>query len=155
MKLQGILKWPLIIAAVVVVLRVVMERAGAPVTVSNLLSVVALHTLLVPLYFAIRIGRSGVQRPYWMLIKLVAIYVVLTRAMIILTYWLARIYEWKEPRFAGLTGPGVTPFTGFIAIPFLTAALWISASLVVGGMIGTIVVAVLRSRITARQFRLP
>jgi hypothetical protein len=65
MKLRGILKWPLIIAAVIVVLRVVVEPAGTPVTVSNMLSVVALHTLLVPLYFAIRIGMSGVQRPCW------------------------------------------------------------------------------------------
>jgi hypothetical protein len=145
MKLRGILKWPLIIAAMIVVLRVVVERAGAPVTVSNMLSVVALHLLIGPLYFAIRIGRSRVERPYWMLIKLVAIYVVLTRSMIILTYWLARIFEWQEPRFGGLFGPGVTPFTGFIAIPFLTAGMWIAASLVVGGAIGTIVVAVLRS----------
>jgi hypothetical protein len=151
MQLKGILKWPLIIAAVIVVLRVVVERAGAPVSVSNMLSVVALHTLLVPLYVAIRIGLSGVPRPYWMLIKLVAIYVVLTRAMIVLTYWLARIYRWQAPRFAGLFGPDVTPFRGFIAVPFLTAGLWIGASLVVGGTIGTIVVVVLRSRMAARD----
>jgi hypothetical protein len=151
MQLKGILKWPLIIAAVIVVLRVVVERAGAPVSVSNMLSVVALHTLLVPLYVAIRIGLSRVPRPYWMLIKLVAIYVVLTRAMIVLTYWLARIYRWQAPRFTGLFGPDVTPFRGFIAVPFLTAGLWIAVSLVVGGTIGTIVVVVLRSRMAARD----
>jgi hypothetical protein len=45
---KGILKWPLIIAAVVVVLRVVVEQAGAPGVVANVLSVVALHYLYWP-----------------------------------------------------------------------------------------------------------
>ena len=147
--MKGILKWPLILAAVVVVVRVVVERAGAPVSVSSLLSVAALHTLLVPLYFAIRIGTNGVQRPYWTLIKLVGIYVVLTRAMIIPTYWLARIYGWTEPRFGGLAGSD--PFTGFIGIPFATAAMWIGASLVFGGLIGSIVIFALRSRMAPAQ----
>ena len=144
--LKGILKWPLIVAAAVVVLRVVVERAGAPAVVSNMLSVAALHTLLGPLYFAVQTGLSSVQSPYRLLIKLTGIYAVLTRAMIIPTYWLARIFEWPESRFAGLAGPDVTPFVGFIALPFLTAAFWIVISLVVGGAIGTVVLAIVRRR---------
>src|SRR5262249_17047891 len=120
--LQGILKWPLIVAAVVVISRVLVERAGAPGVVSNMLSVAALHTLIVPLYLAGRIGRSNDPRPYFTLIKLIAIYAICTRAMVLPTYWAARIFNWPEPRFAGLAGPDVTPFVGFIAVPFLTAA---------------------------------
>jgi hypothetical protein len=142
--LKGILKWPLVVAAVVVVLRVVVERAGAPAVVSNMLSVAALHTLLGPLYFAVQIDLSSMQNPYRSLIKLIGIYAVLTRAMIIPTYWLARIFKWPEARFAGLAGPDVTPFVGFIALPFLTAAFWIVASLIVGGAIGAGVLAGVR-----------
>jgi len=142
--LKGILKWPLIVAAVVVVLRVITERAGAPGIVNNMLSVAVLHTLLAPLYFGFHIGKSSVQRPYRELIKLVVIYAVLTRAMILPTYWLARVFEWPEPRFFGLWGPEVSPFVGFIAVPFLTAASWVVGSLVVGGVIGSIVIAVTR-----------
>src|SRR4030095_7794346 len=134
MVLKGILKWPLIVAAVVVVLRVIAERAGAPAIVSSSLSVVALHTLIGPLYFAVQIGLSGAPHPYGLLMKLIGIYVVLTRAMILPTYWLARIFQWPEPRFAGLAGTDVSPFVGFIRVPVLTAAFWIVASLVFGGI---------------------
>src|SRR5262249_1724358 len=122
------------------------ERAGAPGVVSNMLSVAALHTLIVPLYLAVRIGRSNDPRPYFTLIKLIAIYAICTRAMVLPTYRAARIFNWPEPRFAGLAGPDVTPFVGFIAVPFLTAAFWIGASLVIGGAIGATVLAVARSR---------
>lgn len=138
--MKGILKWPLIIAAVVVVLRVVVEQSGTPDAIANLLSVVALHFLIVPVYLAIRIGKSEVSRPYATLLKLVALYVVLTRAMVLPTYWLARIYEWPQPRFAGLAGTDVTPFTGYIAVPFLTAAFWIVASIIFGGIVGAIII---------------
>jgi hypothetical protein len=135
-ELKGILKWPLIVAAVVVVLRVIAERAGAPNAVSNLLSIVALHTFIGPVYFGIRLGRSKAPRPFVTLIKLVGIYAAATRAMVLPTYWLARILEWPEPRFNGLWGPGVTPFVGFVGVPFATAAFWIGASIVIGGAIG-------------------
>ena len=144
--MSGILKWPLIVAAVVVVLRVFAERAGAPNAVSNMLRVVALHTLIGPIYFAMRIGKAHEPRPYLTLIKLIALYAVATRAMVLPTYWLARIFEWPESRFNGLWGPGVSPLMGFIALPFATAACWIVASLVAGGAIGAATLAILRSR---------
>ncbi len=144
--MKGILKWPLIVAAVVVILRVVAERAGAPPVVSNTLSVAVLHTLLGPLYFALQVGLAGKPRPYLTLIQLIAIYAICTRAMVLPTYWLARIFEWPEPRFAGLAGPNVTPFAGFIAVPLITAAFWIVASIVIGGTIGVTILAIMRSR---------
>lgn len=147
--MKGILKWPLIIAAVVVVLRVVVERAGASDSVANLLSVVALHFLIGPLYFAIRIALSGQSRPYSTLFKTIAMYVVLTRAMVLPTYWLARIYEWPQQRFFGLFGPDVSDFRGYIAVPFVTAIIWIVSSVIVGGAVGSVVIAIIR-RFAAR-----
>jgi hypothetical protein len=142
--LKGILKWPLIVAAVVIVLRIVVERAGAPRSVSNLFSVVALHTVLAPIYFAIMLGKSRAPRQYATLFKLILAYVLATRAMLLVVYWLARIFQWPEARFAGLAES--TPFIGFIAIPFLTAAFWIVASLVVGGAIGSAILAMTNRR---------
>jgi hypothetical protein len=144
--LKGILTLPLVAAVFVVVGRVVTERLGAPPLVNGAMSAVALHAVLVPLYIAALIARSGERRPYGTLFKLVTIYVVAVRAMLIPVYWLARIYEWPEPRFFGLWGPDVSPFVGFIGVPFLTAAFWIVASIVVGGAIGSIVIAIMRSR---------
>jgi hypothetical protein len=140
--LKGILKWPLIVAAVVVVLRVVVERAGWPDSIAYVLSVVVLHTLIAPLYFAIRIARDVVPRPYATLFKLIALYVLWTRAMILPIYWLARIFEWTQARFEGLSGPGISAFRGYVGVPLVTAAIWIVASLVIGGLLGSIVVAI-------------
>ena len=140
--MKGLLKRPLILAAIVVVLRVLVEQSGAPDRVANLLSVVALHFLIVPVYLSIRIAKSGVARPYATLFKLVTLYVVLARAMVLPTYWLARIYEWPQPRFGGLAGPDA--FTGYFTIPFATAAFWIVASVGFGGVLGSIIIAITR-----------
>jgi hypothetical protein len=141
---KGILKWPLVLAAVVVILRVVVEQSGGSNTAANLLSVVALHLLIGPLYFAMRIAKGDVARPYAMHFKLVTLYVLLTRAMILPTYWLARIYGWPQPRFSGLSGPGVSPFVGYVVIPFATAGIWIVASVLLGGLLGSMVIAIYR-----------
>jgi len=155
--MKGILKWPLIIAAVVVVLRVVVEQAGAPNIVANFLSVVALPFFIGPVYFAIRIAKSGIPHPYTTLFKLVTLYVVLTRAMVLPTYWLARLYEWPQPRFYGLAGPDVTPFTGYIAIPLATAAFWIVASVIFSGVLGSIIIAITNRAVrpVATSYRAP
>ena len=145
MALQGILKWPLIVVGSVVVFRVVVERAGAPRAVSNLVSVAALTTVLGPLYFALQIGLARKPRPYLMLIQLVFTYAVCARAMVLPTYWAARMLHWTEPRFAGVDA--ANPLVGFIALPLLTAAVWIVASMVTGSLIGFITLALMRSRI--------
>ena len=140
--MKELLKWPLIMAAVVVVFRVVTEQGVAPDSINNLISVVALHLVIGPIYFAVRIARSGEPRPYVTLLKTVLLYVVLTRVMVLPTYWLARIYGWPQPRFYGLSD--ATPFIGYIGIPFLTGAFWVAASVILGGLVGSIIVAIVR-----------
>jgi hypothetical protein len=142
----GILKWPLIVAAIVVVVRVVFERMGVPESINNVLSIAALHTIIVPVYIAIALGRRRSDRPFATLFKLIAIYAVLTRLMILPTYWAARVFEWTNSRFGGLWGDGVDPVTGFVAVPLGTAAIWIVTSIVVGGLLGSIVLAVTRRK---------
>jgi hypothetical protein len=140
----GILKWPLIIAAIVVVVRVICERMGVPETVNNLLSIAAMHTVIVPVYIGIQLGRRKSERAFLTLFKLIALYAVLTRIMILPTYWAGRIFQWTNNRFGGLWGEGVDAFRGFVAVPLVTAAMWIVASIVIGGVIGSIVLAVTR-----------
>jgi hypothetical protein len=146
--MKGLLKWPLIIAAVVVVLRVILEQAGAPDALNNILSVVVLYVLICPLYFAARIAKSEVARPYAKLLKATALYAALARSMVIPTYWLAYMYGWPQSRFSvaagGNVGPGVTPLWGYVLIPVGAAAAWILVSVIVGGGFGSILIAVRR-----------
>src|SRR5262245_30508678 len=142
--MRGMLKWPLIIAAVVVVVRVILEQAGAPSGLNNLFSVVVLYVLIVPLYFAVRIANSGVDHPYRTLLKKTALYTALARSMVIPTYWLAYYFQWSAPRFSvrqgGNVGPGVPPLQGYVLIPLVAGIAWILISLIVGGGLGSIVI---------------
>src|SRR2546427_5675187 len=128
--LKGILKWPLIVTAIVVVLRVIVERGGAPAAVSNMLSVAALTTVLAPLYFALQTGLARKPHPYLMLIQLIFIFALCARAMVLPTYWAARMFNWTASRFAGVDAPN--PLVGFIALPLITAAFWIVVAMVTG-----------------------
>src|SRR5687768_18141603 len=98
--MKGILKWPLLIAFVVIVARVVLEQSGLPETTTNYVSAVALHLLIFPLYLAVGIGGSGAAHPYLTLLKTIFLYSALVRAVIVVTYWLAYIYQWPESRFS-------------------------------------------------------
>ena len=146
--MRGMLKWPLIIAAIVVVLRIVLEQAGMPNSINNLFSVVVLYLVVCPIYFAFRIANSGAARPYVTLLKTTALYAALARAMVIPAYWAAYIYQWPAPRFStamgGVVGPNVPPIYAYILIPLGAALAWIIASLITGGGLGSIVIAIKR-----------
>ena len=143
--MKGILKLPLLLAAVVAVLRVVVERTWGAGWLASGLSVVALHTLLVPIYLGIRLAGSA--RPYASLFKLVTVYAVATRAMLLPIYWMARVFGWTESRFAGLSDS--PPLIGWVAVPLLTAAFWIVGSMIVGTAIGSLVLTIANTRTKA------
>src|SRR5687767_2988235 len=148
LKVKEILKWPLIVAAVVVVARVILEQAGAPNAVNNAVSVVMLHLILGPLYFAYRLANFDTPRPYRALLKVVALYAIFARAMVIPTYWLAYIFQWQQPRFSagngGVVGPDVTPLTAYLLVPFGLLLFWTVASTVIGGGLGSALLAIKR-----------
>lgn len=148
--MHGLMKWPLILAAVLVILRVVLEQAGAPQSISNLSSVVILYLVAFPIYAAVRIGASGTAHPYRSLLKNAAIFAVLARAMVIPTYWLAYLYQWPAPRFSveqgGVVGPGVTPLFAFVVIPLVALVIWTVTTLIIGGLLGSAVLWFSRRR---------
>jgi len=147
-NLKGMLKWPLVLAAIAVVLRVVLEQLQAPGLIANLVSVVALYLLICPMYFAFRIGGSGVASPYLQLLKSTALYAALARGFVIPTYWLAYIFQWQALRFSvhngGVVGPDVTPLRAFVLVPLIAGIGWVIGSVVIGGGLGAIVVAIRR-----------
>jgi hypothetical protein len=146
--MKGMLKGPLIIAAILVIGRVILEQAGAPGWLNNVFSVVILYILIAPLYFAFRIANSGIDRPYRALFKNIALFTALARAMVIPTYWLAYYFQWTAPRFSvamgGNVGPNVTPLMGYVGIPLMAAIAWILFSLILGGGLGSIVIKLKR-----------
>jgi hypothetical protein len=146
--MKGMLKGPLIIAAILVIGRVILEQAGAPGWLNNVFSVVILYILIAPLYFAFRIANSGIDRPYRALFKNIALFTALARAMVIPTYWLAYYFQWTAPRFSvalgGNVGPNVTPLMGYVGIPLMAAIAWILFSLILGGGLGSMVIRMKR-----------
>jgi hypothetical protein len=140
--MTSLLKTPLIIAAIVVVGRVIIERTNVVPQISNYLSAVVLTVLLAPLYFGLKIAFNRIPRPYATHLKATALYAVLVRAMILPVYWLAFYYGWPEQRFAIPPEAGTGPLAGYVIVPFLTAAFWILASIIVGGAIGALIIAV-------------
>ena len=71
MVLKGILKWPLIVAAVVLVVRVVNERAGGPPALSSAPAWWPHTCWLLSILPSNR--RSGAERPYAALLKLILV----------------------------------------------------------------------------------
>ena len=146
--MKGMQKGPLIIAAILVVGRVILEQAGAPGPLNNVVSVVIFYVFIAPLYFAFRIANSGIERPYRTLFKNIALFTALARAMVIPTYWLAYYYQWTAPRFSvamgGNVGPDVTPLMGYVGIPIGAAVAWILISLIAGGGLGSTVIKMKR-----------
>ena len=141
--MKGMMKWPLIIAAVLVSLRIVTEQMGMPDTVNNLISVMTFCVVIAPIYFALRIAKSNDPRPYSRLLKTNALFTLLVRGvMVIPTYWLAYIYQWQAPRFSLALGGvvGATPIMA-VLIPFGALLLWVFASVVVGGGLGSLIIA--------------
>lgn len=141
----SILKWPLIITAIVVVLRIILELSGAPGGITHVLGVAWLH-LLVPLYLAHQIHAAQSGRPYPALFKNLLLYTVYARLMVLLTYWLAYLWQWQSPRFlttqGGNVGEGISPFSGYLVIPVRNAVVWMVMAMVIGMILGSVLLVI-------------
>ncbi|MGH7594756.1 MAG: hypothetical protein ACREOI_00300 [bacterium] len=147
------MKWPLVIAAILVVARIVFEQMGASENVNNIFGVAWLY-FLAPIYFAVQIANSGVAKPFLELVKSTAIFTAYTRLMIMPTYWLAYMNGWTAPRFSitqgGVVGEGMTPLKAYLLIPVRNALIWTVFATVVGAIIGGITLAIKRRGATAK-----
>jgi hypothetical protein len=140
-KSIGMMKWWLVLAAVLVVLRVVLEQIGAPESVNNVFGVAWLH-FVVPIFFALAISKTAESKRFKELVKNLLIFSTITRLMIMPTYWLAYALQWTAPRFSlemgGVVGEGVTPLQGYLVYPLRNALLWIIFATLIGMILGGI-----------------
>lgn len=142
-----IMKAGVIVAAVIVVLRIVLEQAGAPEEVNNVFGLILLY-LLLPICLALRIRSAGEASPFKGLFKDVLLFGVYTRLMVMATYMIAYFLKWNAPRFTPKLGGNVDPsigfLNGFLLIPVRNAVIWVVMILVVGMIIGGITLAIAR-----------
>lgn len=142
--MKGMMKRPLQVAAMLVVLRVLSEQAGAPEAVNQIFGVTWLY-FIVPVYFALKITAAGEAHPYQTLFAKMAIFVMLVRLMVLPTYWLAYVFDWTALRFSaeegGVVGDGISPLSGYLFIPLGAFLFWLVAATLVGGGIGSLVIA--------------
>ncbi len=142
--MPSLLKGPLLLAAAVILLRVLAEQVGAPESVNKIFGVTWLF-FFVPIYFALRIAATHDQQPYKTLFLKTALYVALVRLMLIPVYWLAYTFSWSAQRFAsdqgGVVGDGIAPSTGYLFIPFAALLAWVVAATLFGGGLGAAVLA--------------
>ena len=147
------LKWPLIIAVGIIVIRIILEQLGAPEMINNIFGVAWLY-FLVPFYFAVQIDRSGEASPYKSLFLHVTLFGVYTRIMVAVTYMAAYVFQWPAPRFSlalgGVVGDNVSPLQGLLIIPVRNALLWIVFAAAIGMILGGITLA-LKKRSAAKS----
>ncbi len=109
-----VMRWGLILAAAVIVLRIVLEQAGAPEKLSFFFGVAWLYFIF-PILFALSIRAHNAASPFKSLLKNVLLFVLCTRLMVMITYMLAYIFSWKASRFAfpaGTVGENVSVWAG-------------------------------------------
>jgi hypothetical protein len=138
--MKTLLKWPLIVTFGVIVVRIVLEESGAPQAINTIVGVVWLQ-LLVPVYFGLMLANSTKLPRFVTLAKLVVLYALCTRLMVLASYSLAYVFQWSAPRFSveggGVVGEGVTPLQGLLLTPALNQVFWVIGGVVLGMLLGS------------------
>ncbi|HYK89244.1 MAG TPA: hypothetical protein VE398_10765 [Acidobacteriota bacterium] len=141
------MKTGIIIAALIVVLRVVLEQAGVSDKANMIFGVAWLYFLL-PVCFALRIASSHEASPFKGLLLDVLLFGVYTRLMVMATYMIAFVLKWHSPRFTpqmgGNVGDNINFVNGFFLIPLRNAVIWVVMVTVIGMIIGGITLAIAR-----------
>jgi len=142
-----IMRWGTIIAAITIVVRIVLEQAGASEMINNIFGVAWLY-LILPVLFALGIRARDYASPYRTLLKDTLLFAVYTRVMVLFTYMLAYIFKWSAPRFAlergGNVGENVGAWTGLLLIPIRNALIWIGMATIAGMIIGSVTLVLKR-----------
>jgi hypothetical protein len=135
-----IMRWGVIIAAAIIVIRIILEQLGSPDRINSVLGVAWLYFIL-PVLFAIGIRAQNDAKPYLRLLKDVVLFSAYTRVMVMITYMLAYIFSWKSPRFAypgGTVGENVSVWNGMLLIPLRNVLIWVVLATIVGMIMGSI-----------------
>ncbi|KAA3620056.1 MAG: hypothetical protein DWQ05_04835 [Calditrichaeota bacterium] len=146
---KSMIRLPLILAAAVIIIRIILEQLGSPSVVNNIFGV-AWFYFLVPVYFALEISKSGTASPYKSLFISLLLFIVYTRIMVMATYMLAWSLQWQAPRFStdngGVVGEGVTALQGLLITPITGAFFWVVSGVILGMIIGGITLVIKRKK---------
>jgi hypothetical protein len=142
-----LMKWGILLAAAIIVLRIALEQFGAPDSVCKVFGVAWLYFLF-PVLFAIQIRAQKDSRPFRRLLKNVILFAFYTRVMVMITYMMAYAFKWTSPRFiypGGNVGPNVDALTGILLIPLRNILIWVVLATILGMIIGSITLLVKRA----------
>ena len=145
-----IMRWGLIIAAAIIVVRIALEQAGVPDAINNIFGVAWLYFVF-PVLFALSIRTRNDASPYKSLLKDILLFAAYTRVMVMVTYMVAYVFKWNAARFAypaGGVGENVGVWTGILLIPLRNVLIWIVMATIVGMIIGTITLLLKRKAST-------
>lgn len=136
-----LMKLGVILAAVIIVLRIILEQAGAPEMVNNIFGVAWLYFIF-PVLFAFRIAKDREKGRFKALLGNVVLFALYTRLMVMVSYMGAYAFQWRAPRFSaamgGNVGPGVGPLSGVFIIPVRNLLIWVISATIIGIIIGGI-----------------
>ncbi len=141
----SLMKIGIIVAAGIIVVRIVLEQVGAPESINNIFGVAWLYFIF-PVLFALRISKAGMPGPFKALFMDILLFGVYTRLMVMVTYMAAYLLKWPAPRFSssmgGNVGADVSAIQGLLVIPARNALIWVLFVVVVGMIIGSITLLV-------------
>jgi hypothetical protein len=144
-----VMKWGVTLAVLIIVVRIVLEQARVPDSVSNIFGVAWLYILL-PILFALGIRARNAVHPYRSLLKAVFLFAVYTRVMVMLTYMLAYAFQWQAMRFkypGGNVGGNVGLTTGLFVIPLRNVFIWVVIAIIVGMITGSVALLLRRGTV--------
>lgn len=143
--MKHLLKWPLIVTLAVIVVRIILEETGAPQAINTLFGVVWLQ-LLIPVYFGLTLAKNKILPPFLTLTKLVVLYALCARLLVLVSYSMAYVFQWNAPRFSvagsGVVGEGVGPLQGLLLTPASNQVFWVIGGVVAGMILGSATLAV-------------
>jgi len=138
---RSLMRTGLVLAAVIIIVRIILEQLGAPNAINTVFGVAWLYFVF-PVLFALPIAAGGEAGGFKKLIKNLLLFALGTRLMVAVTYVLAYFFQWQAPRFSadggGNVGPNVTPLAGILAIPAINALIWVVFATLIGMIIGGI-----------------
>jgi len=144
------MRWGVIVAAAIIVFRIILEQLGSPERINNIFGVAWLYFIL-PILFAIGIRAQSVSKPYLRLLKDVVLFAIYTRVMVMITYMLAYMFSWKSPRFAypgGTVGENVSVLSGIVIVPLRNVLIWVIMTTIIGMIIGSVTLLLKRPKYT-------
>jgi hypothetical protein len=145
-----VMRWSVIVAAAIIVFRIVLEQLGTPEQINNVFGVAWLY-LILPVLFAMGIRAQNRTKPYGILLKDIVLFALYTRGMVMITYMLAYVFSWKSPRFAypgGTVGENVGVWKGIFLIPLRNVLIWVVMATIIGMILGSITLLLKRGRTT-------